>query len=66
MDNSKYIQIELDWSQLQYNSLYHTYNFIASEFRGDYSNIPEFDKIIENIPTHINLKLSLEELLTII
>ena len=64
MDNSKYNQIDLDWSQLQYNSFYHTYNFIASEFRGDYSNIPEFGKIIENISTNINLKSSLEELLT--
>ena len=39
MDNLKYIQIDLDWSQLQYNTFYHSYNYIASKFRGDYSNI---------------------------
>lgn len=33
MNNLKY------WSQLQYNSFYHSYHFIASKFIGDYSNI---------------------------
>jgi hypothetical protein len=72
----KYIQVDLqdfisqgqqkeslDWSQLQYNSFYHTYNYIASKFRGDYSNIPGFDKVIENIT--INTKSPLEEILTL-
>ena len=75
MDHSKYIQVDLqdfipqkneskfDWSQLRYNSLYHSYDYVASKFRGDYSNIPGFDEVIENIAN--NSKSPLEEILTL-
>mmetsp|Transcript_20953 Transcript_20953/g.21628 ORF Transcript_20953/g.21628 Transcript_20953/m.21628 type:complete len:87 (-) Transcript_20953:203-463(-) len=65
MDNSKYIQLNLqdfipqpfeyehelrlDWSQLQYNNIYRSYDYFASKFRGDYSNIPGFDKVLQQI-----------------
>lgn len=39
----------VDWSQLQYQNQYHNFNYIASKFRGDWSNIPGFDKVIEYI-----------------
>ncbi len=39
----------VDWNQLQYQNIYKTSEYVASKFLGNYSNIPGFDKIIENI-----------------
>ena len=39
----------LDWSKLQYNNIYKSYEYFESRFSGDYSHIPGFDKIIQNM-----------------
>mmetsp|Transcript_5505 Transcript_5505/g.5650 ORF Transcript_5505/g.5650 Transcript_5505/m.5650 type:complete len:97 (-) Transcript_5505:362-652(-) len=39
----------VDWNQLQYQNKYHSYDYVASKFPGDWSNIPGFDKVIEQI-----------------
>ena len=39
----------VDWNQLQYQNIYKTSEYVASKFLGNYSNIPGFDIIIENI-----------------
>ena len=52
----------VDWNQLQYQNVYHTPEYVASKFLGNFSNIPGFDKIIENIA--MNTMTPLEELLS--
>ena len=52
----------VDWNQLQYQNIYHTPEYVASKFLGNFSNIPGFDKIIENIA--MNTMTPLEELLS--
>jgi len=39
----------VNWNKLQYQNIYSTPQYVASKFSGDFSNIPGFDKIIENI-----------------
>ncbi len=48
----------IDWEKLNYNESYKSYGFYASKFTGDYSHIPGFDKIIENMAK--NAKYPLE------
>ena len=52
----------VDWNQLQYQNIYHTPEYVASKFLGNFSNIPGFDKIIGNIA--MNTMTPLEELLS--
>lgn len=62
--DSKYIEINLneqsfnysiqvpdilDWSKLQYNNLYKSFDYFDSRFSGDYSHIPGFDLIIQKM-----------------
>lgn len=42
-------QDKIDWSRLQYNNLYKSYDYFDSRFSGDYSNIPGFDLIIQKM-----------------
>ena len=65
IDNSHYIELDLnspcfdysikqpkdivDWSRLQYNNIYKTYDYFDSRFSGDYSHIPGFDSIINKM-----------------
>ncbi len=39
----------VDWSKLQYNNTYKTYDYFDSRFTGDYSHIPGFDVIINKM-----------------
>lgn len=48
-NNSSIQKPVVDWSQLQYQNTYKTYDYVASKFAGDWSNIPGFDKVIEQI-----------------
>jgi hypothetical protein len=43
---------QLDWSKLQYNNIYKSYDYFESRFSGDYSHILGFDKIIEKMANH--------------
>ena len=52
----------VDWNQLQYQNIYHTPEYVASKFSGNYSNIPGFNKIIDKIA--VNTLTPLEELLS--
>ena len=45
--NEEKAQIEIDWSKLQFNELYKSYEFYESKFPKGYQNIVGFDKIIE-------------------
>lgn len=62
--NSNYIEVDLnslcfdysikipddvDWSKLQYNNIYKSFDYFDSRFSGDYSHIPGFDIIIEKM-----------------
>ena len=47
----------VDWNQLQYQNIYHTPEYVASKFLGNYSNIPGFDKIIDKIAVHTSVTL---------
>ena len=40
---------KLDWSKLQYNNSYKSFDYFDSRFSGDYSHIPGFDLIIQNM-----------------
>ncbi len=40
---------QIDWDKLNYNGYYKSHDFYASKFTGDYSHIPGFDKIIEEM-----------------
>lgn len=42
-------QDKIDWSRLQYNNLYKSYDYFESRFSGDYSHIQGFDLIIEKM-----------------
>lgn len=42
-------QTAVDWNQLQYQNMYQSYDYMASKFSGDWSNIPGFDKVIEQM-----------------
>lgn len=50
---------KVDECLLLYQNQYKTYNFYAEKFKGDYSNIPGFDKVI--IQMSQNSKSPLEE-----
>jgi len=41
--------IILDYSQVQYNQIYKSFEFYDDKFPEGYENIPGFDKIIEKI-----------------
>ena len=43
----------IDWSRLQYNKLYKTFDYFDSRFSGDYSHIPGFELIIEKIAENV-------------
>ncbi len=45
--NSK--TFELDWEKLNYNGYYKSYAFYASKFSGDFSSIPGFEQVIEEM-----------------
>lgn len=57
----KQYEYELDWSKLQYNNHYKSYEFFESKFPNGYQYLTGFDKIIENIAN--NAKSPLEEIL---
>ena len=40
---------KVDWSKLQYNNIYKSFDYYDSRFSGDYSHIPGFDLIIEKL-----------------
>lgn len=40
---------KVDWSKLQYNNIYKTFDFFDSRFSGDYNNIPGFELIIQKM-----------------
>ena len=50
----------VDWNQLQYQTIYHKPEFVASKFLEDFSNIPGFHKIIQNIADLIRFHCSVE------
>ncbi len=39
----------VDWNQLQYQNTYKSLDYVASKFTGDFSHLPGFDKIIQNV-----------------
>ena len=41
--------IQIDPRKISYTDYYQSYDFYESKFKGDYSSIPGFDKLIENI-----------------
>ena len=41
--------MQIDPRKISYNDYYRSYDFYESKFKGDYSSIPGFDKLIENI-----------------
>ena len=41
--------MQIDPRKISYTNYYQSYDFYESEFKGDYSSIPDFDKLIENI-----------------
>ena len=41
--------MQIDPRKISYTSYYQSYDFYESKFKGDYSSIPGFDKVIENI-----------------
>lgn len=41
--------LQIDWSKLQYNNLYKSFDYFDSRFSGDYSHIPGFDLIIDKM-----------------
>ena len=71
--NSQYIEVDLnspcfdfsikpqvskvDWSKLQYNNLYKSFDYFDSRFSGDYSHIPGFDQIIEKMAQNASTPL---------
>lgn len=52
--------LKLDWSRLQYNKLYKSFDYFDSRFNGDYSHIPGFDLIIDKMAQ--NASSPLEEM----
>lgn len=40
---------KVNWSKLQYNNIYKSYDYFDSRFSGDYSHIPGFDLIIQQM-----------------
>ena len=42
-------EFEPDWTQLQYQNIYKSPDYVASKFSGDFSHLPGFDTIIINI-----------------
>jgi hypothetical protein len=53
-------QPDIDWSKVQYNSFYKSFEFHKSKYPEGFENIPGFDKIIIN-ECH-NAKTPLEEI----
>lgn len=54
-------EYEPDWSKLQYNNYYKSYEFFESKFPNGFQYLTGFDKIIENLAN--NAKSPLEEIL---
>ena len=42
-------EFEPDWTQLQYQNIYKSPDYVASKLSGDFSHLPGFDTIIINI-----------------
>ena len=42
-------RIQIDPRKISYNDYYQSYDFYESKFNADYSSIPGFEKVIENI-----------------
>jgi hypothetical protein len=42
-------RIQIDPRKISYTDYYQSYDFYESKFEGDYSTIPGFDKVIENM-----------------
>ena len=40
---------KLDYSKVQYNNIYHSYDYYERRFPPGYQSIPSFEKIIESI-----------------
>ena len=40
--------MQIDPRKISYTDYYQSYDFYESKFKGDYSSIPGFDKVIEN------------------
>ena len=47
--NSSILKPVVDWNKLQYQNTYKSTDYVASKFSGDWSNIPGFDKVIEQM-----------------
>jgi hypothetical protein len=43
---------KVDWSKLQYTNIYKSFDYFDSRFSGDYSHIPGFDIIIDQMAKH--------------
>ena len=43
----------VDWTQLQYQNIYKSPEYVASKFSGDFSHLLGFDEIIKNISNKI-------------
>ena len=41
--------VQVDPRKISYNDYYQSYDFYESKFNADYSSIPGFDKVIENM-----------------
>ena len=51
--------VQIDPQKISYYDYYQSYDFHESKFKGDYSSIPGFDKVIENMS-----KLAIENNIT--
>ena len=49
LDFSIKLADKVDWSKLQYTNSYKSFDYFDSRFSGDYSHIPGFDLIIQNM-----------------
>ena len=53
-------EFEPDWTQLQYQNIYKSPDYVASKFPSGFSNLPGFDKIMKNIAN--KMRTPLEEI----